>query len=109
LIIENKEVVMVDFDKAFVNSDLGIGELSPGSTPRRWVPEGGENELKKRISRDSKRDDNLPFKFSKPPKSTARKKLAKCCNCGSIKYVGINCTGVICNECNAFSAVEDIE
>ena len=44
------------------------GELSPGSTKRRWIPEGGEQRLRDRIHKESKFVDdhkNLPFTFAK--------------------------------------------
>ena len=34
------------------NVDLGIGELSPGVTKRRWEPEGGINKHNERIHRE---------------------------------------------------------
>lgn len=94
-----------------IEGDIGIGELSPGTTPRRYEPEGGVGKLNRRIHEESKKMDthgNLPFTFSKPPKSTVRKKYVKCGNCGVVKQVNANCAGVICSNCNKFATVEEV-
>jgi hypothetical protein len=91
--------------------DGDIGELKPGSTPRRWEPEEGVGKLNNRIHNESKKFDthsNLPFTFSKPSKSTSRKKYVECSNCGTTKQVGVNCSGVICKNCNKFATVKEV-
>jgi len=98
---------MADFK---IEGDLGIGELSPGSTGRRWEPEEGVGKLKKRIHKESSYADhhkNLPFKFSKP-KHGNRKQYMKCTNCGEIVYVSVNTVGIICNNCKAYVNVKEV-
>lgn len=93
-----------------ITDDLGTKTLSPGSTDRRWEPEGGVRKLNEKIHRESKFADdhkNLPFKFSKPKKSK-RSKLVKCSLCNLKLYVPINTVGMICKECNKFVSVENI-
>jgi len=98
--------------KHLKKSDLGGSkELSPGTTPRRYAPEGGVNKHNERIHKESKWTDdnkNLPFSFSKPTKSQ-KSKIARCKNCGTIKSVNKNTVGVICNNCKQYSAVEEID
>lgn len=99
---------MANKDRHF--GDLGIGELRPGATPRRWEPEGGVQKHNERIHRESKLSDNknLPFSFRKPPKPIGRTALLVCDNCGA--YVsGTKATvGVICRECKKFSTVSEV-
>lgn len=101
-----------DLSKAIKNSDLGGSrELTPGSVGRRYEPAGGVENHNKRIHKESKWvDDNksLPFSFSKP-KRAARRKVAKCQNCGHVKSVNINTVGVICSNCKQFAKVEEID
>ena len=93
-----------------VEGDLGIGELYPGTTERRWEPEGGLKNHQERIHRESRYVDehkNLPFEFSKPRKTGSRKYM-KCSKCGHIVYVSVNTIGIICKECNAYVSVEGV-
>lgn len=93
-----------------IESDLGIGELSPGITKRRWEPEEGVNKLKERIHMESNYVDqhkNLPFEFSKPRRS-GRKHYMECTNCGNIVYVSINTVGIICNNCKTYVKVKEV-
>ena len=81
--------------------DGNVGELSPGSTPRRWEPEIGINKHREKIHRESKYADNhknLPFSFSKP-KKVGRRTLFACSECGHVIYTGVNAVGMICPEC----------
>lgn len=84
------------------------GELSPGSTPRRWIPEGGEGKHREKIHRESKFIDdhkNLPFTFSKPqrPKKQA---LFKCLECGHFFYAPKKTVMVICSKCKKSARTE---
>lgn len=91
--------------------DLGVGELRPGATGRRWEPEGGVNKLNNRIHKESKFADshkNLPFSFSKPIKPKGRPLLVECDNCGNITYVTTATVGIICSHCNKFSTVTEV-
>lgn len=90
---------------------LGVGELRPGVTPRRWEPEQGVRKLNERIHKESKfADDNkkLPFTFSKPSKPIARSTLVQCNNCGSITSGTTATVGIICKHCNKFSSVTEV-
>jgi hypothetical protein len=94
-----------------IDGNLGIGELSPGSTGRRWQPEGGMRKHKERIDRDSRYADhnmNLPFTFSKP-RRPGRKHYMKCPKCDSIVYVSVNTIGIICNNCNSYVNLEEVQ
>lgn len=87
------------------------GELEPGSTPRRWIPEGGEQKYRERIHRESKFADdhkNLPFTFSKPhhPKKQI---LFKCLECGHIFSASKNTVMIICSECKKSARVELVD
>ncbi len=87
-----------------------IGVLSPGTTERRWEPEGGAKAHNEKIHRESRYADehkNLPFTFSKPRKA-GRQKLVKCMECDTKYYIGINTVGVICNECHKYCSVESV-
>ena len=91
---------------------LGVGELRPGATPRRWEPEGGVKKLNERIHKESRFADthkNLPFSFRKPPKAVGRNTVLVCNNCGA--YIsGTSATvGVICRSCNKFSTVTEVD
>lgn len=93
-----------------VDGNLGVGELSPGATPRRWEPEGGINKHKERIHRESAHVDahgNLPFTFSKPRKA-GRRQYMECESCGHIVHVSVNTVGIICGECNAYVSVKEV-
>lgn len=90
---------------------LGVGELRPGVTARRWEPDGGVKKLNERIHKESRFADthkNLPFSFRKPPKAMGRDKIFICGNCGA--YInGTSATvGVICRSCNKFSTVTEV-
>lgn len=99
-------------DKFEVEGKLdGVGELSPGSTPRRWEPEGGLKKHRERIQRESKFADenkNLPFTFSKP-KRPKRQSFFECENCGRVISAPVNTVGVICNGCKQFTKVKEVE
>lgn len=96
--------------KFTVEGDLGIGELSPGVTKRRWEPEEGVNKLRERIHKESSYTDqhkNLPFTFSKPRRS-GRKRYMECDKCGYIIYTSINTVGIICNECKSYVSIKEV-
>ena len=98
-------------EKFSVPGNIG-SELSPGSTPRRWTPPGGERKHRERIHKESRKADhskNLPFTFSKPPKPKGRSLLLKCDNCGAIKSGTTVTVGIICKDCGKFSTVSVIE
>lgn len=91
--------------------DLGVSELRPGATPRRWEPEGGVGKLNERIHKESKFADNhkkLPFSFRKPYKDKGRPVLVQCDNCGKVIYGTSITVGVICSSCNKFSTVSEV-
>lgn len=88
-----------------------MGDLSPGSTPRRWVPEGGEQKLRERIHRESKFADdhkNLPFTFSKPQKPK-RHEWFKCVECGRVLSAPVNTIMCECKDCGKATKVELIK
>jgi hypothetical protein len=92
------------------NVDIGTGELSPGATKRRWEPEGGVRRHNEKIHRESRyanEHKNLPFKFSKPPKSK-RQMTVECVECGYMTHVSVNTVGMICNECKAYVSVKEV-
>lgn len=82
-------------------------ELSPGSTNRRWEPEGGVKKHNERIHRENKVDKNLPFSFSKPQRPKKSKK-ARCTKCGHITFVPKNTVGMICFNCKKYATVEEV-
>jgi len=93
-------------------NDLGIGELRPGSTGRRWEPNEGIGKLNKRIHKESKFADdnkNLPFTFSKPFKAKARTSSVECDNSGNITIGTLNTVGIICRKCGKFSKVSEVK
>jgi len=93
-----------------IDGGLGVGELSPGATPRRWEPAGGVKKHNERIHRESKQVDaygNLPITFSKPKKA-GRRQYMECEKCGHIVYVSINTVGIVCKECNAYVSVKEV-
>ena len=85
--------------------------LEPGTTPRRYEPEGGVAKHNQRIHKESRYADeykNLPFKFRKPPKPMGRTTYMICDNCGK-PYRGNTATyGIICNNCHKFSTVSQV-
>jgi uncharacterized OB-fold protein len=88
-----------------------MGELSPGSTKRRWEPEGGIQKLNERIHKESKFADdhkNLPFTFSKPtkPKKTS---LFQCAGCGHTFYAPSRTVMLSCPECKNACKAEKLE
>jgi ribosomal protein S27E len=85
--------------------------LNPG-TPRRYEPASGLKKHKERIHKESKMVDhykNLPFSFRKPPKPKGRSAYLQCDNCGHITTGSTATVGVICNNCNKFSTVTEVE
>ncbi|GAG08014.1 unnamed protein product [marine sediment metagenome] len=87
------------------------GELSPGSTPRRWIPDGGEQKLRDKIHRESKFADNhknLPFNFSKPPRS-GKSYLFKCLECGHTFSAFKNTIMCICSICKKAAKTERVD
>lgn len=100
-----------DIAKEIVNADIGARqELPAGSTPRRYEPAQGVKKHNERIHKEAKAMDKygkLPFTFSKPKKEQS-KKLARCTNCGEIKYVNKNTVGVICSTCKTYASVEEV-
>jgi hypothetical protein len=94
----------------FEIDSLGVGELSPGSTPRRYVPEKGLRKHNERIHRESKYADsnkNLPFSFRKPRKS-GRQSLFECPLCGYILSSSVNTVGFICSGCKKFVNAKEV-
>ena len=88
-----------------------MSELSPGSTGRRWTPEGGERKHREKIHRESKIADdhkNLPFSFSKPPKSGPNRTF-KCLGCGALTSAPKNTVMIVCRECKNACKVELID
>jgi formylmethanofuran dehydrogenase subunit E len=99
-----------DIAKAIKNNSNIKQELTPGSTDRRYEPNSGLKKHREKIHRDSKFADNnksLPFSFRKPIKPK-KSKLIKCSNCGNISNANTNTVGIICSNCNKFSAVEEV-
>jgi len=91
---------------------LGIGELRPGATGRRWEPEEGVSKLNKRIHKESKFADdnkNLPFSFNKPLKSKVKSSFVKCDNCGNISMGTRYTIGIICRSCGEYSKVSEVK
>jgi len=88
-----------------------MGELSPGSTPRRWIPEGGEQKHREKIHRESKFAEdhkNLPFSFSKPPRNKKHEAF-ECIECGNTIWAPINTIMCVCSCCNKATKVERIK
>ena len=86
------------------------GELSPGSTPRRWIPEGGERRLRDKIHKESKFAEdhkNLPFSFSKP-RRLGSQVLFRCSECGHVFLASKNTVMCICSKCKKAAKVERI-
>jgi hypothetical protein len=94
-----------------VLNNTQVGELTPGSTGRRYTPPDGVKKHNERIHRESKQADdhkNLPFAFRKPPKSRGRSTYIQCDNCGCITSATTVTVGMICPECNKFSTVKEV-
>jgi hypothetical protein len=87
-----------------------LGELSPGSTPRRYEPKGGVAKHNARIHKESKQLDgkNLDFTFSKPWKPKGPSAVLACDNCGYHVSGTTVTVGVICPECKKFSSVSEV-
>jgi len=93
-----------------MRSTQSAGELTPGTTKRRYIPAGGERRHRERIHKESKLADdwkNLPFEFSKP-KKPKRQMLIKCDNCGHISSGSVDTVGIICANCHKFSSVSEV-
>lgn len=93
-----------------IEGDIGIGELSPGATPRRWEPPGGIKKHNERIHRESRFADdhkNLPFTFSKP-KKPGRRSIFECSECGYMFSSSVNNVGIICPECKKFTKTKEV-
>lgn len=88
-----------------------VGELSPGSTPRRYEPKGGVSKHNARIHEESRVADQkgLDFTFRKPPKPKGRSTYIKCDNCGYVTSGTTATAGIICPECKKFSTVTEVE
>jgi hypothetical protein len=87
------------------------GELSPGSIPRRWVPDGGEQKLRNKIHKESKFADsykNLPFSFSKP-RCLGKQVLFKCLECGHAFFASKNTVMCVCSICKKVAKVERVD
>jgi len=88
-----------------------MGELSAGSTGRRWIPDGGLQKYRERIHRESKFADEykkLPFTFSKP----RRPKLNECfcCEkCGYMLSAPKNTVMMICPSCKKVTQVVKVD
>lgn len=91
--------------------DTSLGELSPGSTPRRYEPKGGLAKHNARIHRESKQIDGkgLDFEFSKPWKPKGPSAVLACDNCGYVLSGTVVTVGVICPECKQFSSVSEVK
>ena len=91
------ETFKKDLNK-FVAKTTVSSELAPGA-PRRYEPEGGV----------AKHND-LPFSFSKPTFSGAKKTTIKlCANCDAEVLVHTNAVGVICRSCGKYSSLKEVE
>ena len=88
-----------------------MGELSPGTTKRRWEPEGGTKKHNERIHRESRYVDehrNLPFSFSKPIKSK-QQKTVKCNGCAAYYIVNITTIGLVCSAWHKYCSVVEVK
>jgi hypothetical protein len=88
-----------------------MADLDPGTIGRRWLPDGGERKLREKIHKESTIADthkNLPFKFSKPRKSS-RESLIKCVECGNVSNGSVNTVMVICRNCKKVTKVKPLE
>jgi len=105
------ETFKKDLNK-FVAKTTVSSELAPGA-PRRYEPEGGVAKHNARIHKESSFVDkhkNLPFSFSKPTFSGAKKTTIKlCANCDAEVLVHTNAVGVICRSCGKYSSLKEVE
>lgn len=88
-----------------------MGEISPGSVPRRWIPEGGIDKHRAKIHRESKFADehkNLPFTFSKPDKPK-KSDVFRCAKCGHLFTAPSRTIMCICSECKELTSVERLD
>ena len=88
-----------------------MGELSPGATSRRWIPEGGERRHNEKIHRESKFADdhkNLPFELSRPPRRGKQEPYV-CAVCGYFLYARKNTVMVACPDCKKATKVVKID
>ncbi len=88
-----------------------MGELSPGVTPRRYIPEGGIQKHNEKIHRESKFADdhkNLPFTFSKPTKPK-RHEWFSCVECGRELSAPKNTFMYACPICKKATKVVKID
>lgn len=86
-----------------------MGELSPGSTPRRWIPEGGLQKHREKIHRESKIADDykkLPFTFSKPPRRV-KHRWFECIECGRLLEAPVNTVMCACPVCKKVTKVRE--
>jgi hypothetical protein len=107
----NVDAIIKDTVKKVKSAPSDFGELSPGTTGRRYEPEGGVGKHNERIHRESRYVDeykNLPFTFSKP-KRALRAVYYKCPDCEYIHRGNINTYGLICPECHKFVILEEVE
>lgn len=84
-----------------------MGELSPGATGRRWIPEGGERRHNEKIHRESKFADdhkNLPFELSRPPRQGKQVSYV-CVGCGYMLFARKNTVMVACPDCKKATKV----
>ncbi len=84
-----------------------MGELSPGVTGRRWIPEGGERKHNEKIHRESKFADdhkNLLFELSGPPRR-GKHILYECVECGHRLSARKNIVMVVCSGCKKATKV----
>ena len=94
-----------------VLNNTQIGELTPGSTGRRYDIPGGFKKHNEYIHKESKfaeDNKNLPFSFRKPLKSRGRGTYIQCDNCGCITHATTITVGIICPECKKFSTVKEV-
>lgn len=99
-----------DISKAVKNTSIGQ-ELSPGSVGRRYEPNEGESNLRKRIHKESKYVDtygDLPYSFRKPYKQMGANALISCDNCGNVTQATTATKGIICRSCGEFSSVTEV-
>jgi len=86
--------------------------LEPGTTPRRYEPEGGVSRLNAKIHKESKHMDtygNLPFSFRKPLKPKGRNAYVMCDKCGHVIFASSITVGMICRSCGEYSSVTEVE
>ncbi len=88
-----------------------MGELSPGVTPRRYIPEGGLQKLRDKIHKESKFADDhkkLPFTFSKPTKPK-RHDWFSCVECARVVSAPKNTFMFACPTCKKATKVVKID